>query len=186
MASMNRYLLLTAGLALAVFAAALGFALSGASTNSASPTEPAPPVGTSTSSDNPPDEPADGRYFGFVKSVDFATSPATVVVDLADLLDGETANRAAADRGYPVPVDNDHFIVNDDLALRTLTLSPQVRILLVDWKRCCGLKSVSRQKFQASFGQPMYSDLHPRGEFSQYWLEVENGVVAEIDEQYRP
>jgi hypothetical protein len=65
----------------------------------------------------------DGRYFGFIKSVDLATQPGTVVFDLADFLGGEEANEAAAERGDETPVPNDYYIVNDDPELRTLSVS---------------------------------------------------------------
>jgi hypothetical protein len=128
----------------------------------------------------------DGRHFGFIRSVD-STSPKTISFDLAYRLDGEAANQAAAERGYPTPVENDYFVVNDNPKLRTVPLSLDVEILLVDWNRCCDdFVTVDPESFQASFGHPEYSSLHPQGEFSQYWVTVAGGTVVKIEEQYRP
>jgi Tat protein translocase TatB subunit len=99
----------------------------------------------------------------------------------------EEANQAAAERGYPTPVDNDYFVVNDNPKLRTVPLSPDAEILLVDWNWCCeDFVTVDPQGFQASFGHPEYSSLHPQGEYSQYWVRVAGGIVVKIEEQYRP
>jgi hypothetical protein len=75
----------------------------------------------------------DGRHFGYLESIDLETPVSTVVFDLAYLLTGEEANQAAAENGYPTPVDNDYYIVNDNPRLRTLLVSPDIRIRLVDW-----------------------------------------------------
>jgi hypothetical protein len=129
----------------------------------------------------------DGWHFGFIRSLDLRTSPKTISFDLAYRLDGEEANQAAAERGYPTPVDNDYFVVNDNPKLRTVPLSPDAEILLVDWNRCCNdFVTVDPESFQASFGHPEYSSLHPQGEFSQYWVKVAGGIVVKIEEQYRP
>jgi hypothetical protein len=129
----------------------------------------------------------DGRHFGFIRSVDLRTSPKTISFDLAYSLDGEDANQAAAERGYPTPVDNDYFVVNDNPKLRTVPLSPEAEILLVDWNRCCDdFVAVDPEGFQASFGHPEYSSLHPQGEFSEYWVKVAGGILVKIEEQYRP
>ena len=35
------------------------------------------------------------------------------------------------------PVPNDHFVVNDNPMLRTLSLAPDARLRLLDWNHCC-------------------------------------------------
>jgi hypothetical protein len=51
-----------------------------------------------------------GRHFGYIESIDLETPRRTVVFDLAYFLTGEEANQAAAEDGYPTPVDNDYYI----------------------------------------------------------------------------
>jgi hypothetical protein len=78
----------------------------------------------------------DGRHFGYVRSVD--TAAGTMEFDLAYFLSGKEADQAyqeaTGDTGH---VPNDHFVVNDDPLLRTLTLAPDVRLRLLDWNHCC-------------------------------------------------
>lgn len=127
-----------------------------------------------------------GRHFGYIKSVDLATRPGTAAFDLAYFLSGADANQAAAERGYETPVSNDYFIVNDNPKLRTLAVSPDVRIVLLDWRHCCEKTFVADpERFQDSFSWTRHAGNY-RGTFSQYWLTVQNGVVVSIEEQYLP
>jgi hypothetical protein len=204
MGVMNRYVVVAAAaVTVPIIAAAVAIAL-GEGRGGATSAGPVPSVGAGTSFTEsepsaatsatiaPPSPSADaelkdGRHFGFIKSVDLETAPQTLAFDLAYRLVGEEANQAAAERGYETPVENDYFIVNDNPKLRTLPLSPDAEILLIDWNRCCdALVTVDPERFQAFFGHPKYSSLHPQGEFSQYWVTVAGGTVVKIEEQYRP
>jgi hypothetical protein len=200
MLRMKRYVVVVAAVTLPIVATALMFALlggpDGASSAGAVPrvdvTTTSPlgePTASTVAAAPAPSSPKleDGRHFGFIRSVDLTTSPETISFDLAYRLDGEEANQAAAERGYETPVANDYFIVNDNPKLRTVPLSVDAEILLVDWNRCCDdFVTVDPQSFQASFGHPKYSSLHPQGEFTQYWVNVAGGIVVKIEEQYRP
>jgi hypothetical protein len=109
------------------------------------------------------------------------------VFDLAYLLSGDAANKAAAQRGYETPVPNDYFIINDNPKLRTLELSPTVSILLLDWANCCQTRfQADRQKFQHAFTLKSYPNGNYKGEFSGYWLTVKGGFVVKIWEQFFP
>lgn len=159
---MNRYLITAAVVALLVVAVAVGFALRGASQASASP---APGL-------------QDGRRFGLIRSVDLQTSPGTIVVDPADQLTGEEANRAAAAHGDEVPVPNDLYKVNDDPTVHTLALSPDVEVRLINWDHCCDTVTADPEGFKASFrGSDNYWG---------FWVSLEHGVVVKIEEQYHP
>jgi hypothetical protein len=200
MLRMKRYVVVVAAVTVPIVAAALILVLLGGPAGASSAgdvpgldvtmTSPPSKLRTSAVAAAPtPSSPTleDGRHFGFIRSVELRTSPETISFDLAYRLDGEEANQAAAERGYPTPVDNDYFVVNDNPKLRTVTLSPSAEILLVDWNRCCeDFVTVDPERFQASFGLPEYSSLHPQGEFSQYWVTVAGGIVVKIEEQYRP
>ena len=206
---MNRPLTAAATIALTLIAAGILFAACGGS-NEASSAGPMSSVARSTSTEpesetaataetetvatreaglrpaipKPPLE--DGRHFGYIKSVDVDTSPATLVFDLAYFYTGDDANREAAERGYPTPVDNDVFIVDENPRLRTLVLAPDVEIHRFDWRHCCErFLDVSPERFASLFGRPKPGG-YPRGEYSSYWLTVAGGRVVKIEEQFRP
>jgi hypothetical protein len=130
----------------------------------------------------------DGRHFGFIRSVDVGGR--TIAFDLAYWLSGEEANQAYQEAtGETGPVPNDHFVVNDNPTLRTLPLSPDLRLRLLDWNHCCetffdGDLSLFEQAI-ATQEDVTDGDVRYAG-VSQYWVTVENGVVTEIEEQYSP
>jgi hypothetical protein len=199
---MNRYVVLASALALPLLVAAGLFALRTDDRASSAGLVPSIPGTTSTKkahtagpkaaqSVSAPASPApqleDGRHFGYIKAVELETSPATLEFDLAYLLKGDEANQEAAKRGYPTPVDNDYFIVNDNPRLRTLPLAESVKIRLLDWKQCCETFFIANlQRFAASFELEQYPAGNYRGTFSAYELTIENGGVVEIDEHYFP
>jgi hypothetical protein len=130
----------------------------------------------------------DGRHFGFVRSVDPAAG--TMEFDLAYFLSGKEADQAyqeaTGDTGH---VPNDHFVVNDNPMLRTLTLAPDVHLRLLDWNHCCetffdGDLSLFAQAIEQQ-ADVTDGDLVYRGQ-SQWWITVENGLVTQIEEQYSP
>lgn len=129
----------------------------------------------------------DGRHFGFVRSVEVAGR--MIEFDLAYWLSGEEANQAYQDAGGTGPVPNDHFVVNDNPALRTLVLAPDARLILLDWNHCC---DTTFEGDLAIFARAIAlqddvldGDLLYRGN-SSWWVTVENGVVTRIEEQYSP
>ena len=130
----------------------------------------------------------DGRHFGYVRSVD--TEARTIEFDLAYFLSGEEANQAYQEAtGESGPVPNDHFVVNDNPMLRTLSLAPDMRLRLLDWNHCCDtFFDGDLALFAEAIGEQADvtdGDLIYRGQ-SQWWITVENGVVTEIEEQYSP
>jgi hypothetical protein len=129
----------------------------------------------------------DGRHFGYVRSVDPAAG--TIEFDLAYFLSGQEANDAYHAAGGTGPVPNDHFVVNDNPMLRTLTLAPDVRLRLLDWNHCCEtffdgdlslFAQAIREQTDVADGDLIY-----RGQ-SSWWITIENGVVTQIEEQYSP
>jgi len=130
----------------------------------------------------------DGRHFGYVRSVD--VDGGTIEFDLAHFLSGEEADQAYQEAtGDTGPVPNDHFVVNDNPLLRTLSLAPDVRLRLLDWNNCCDtFFDGDLALFAQAIGEQADvadGDLIYRGQ-SQWWITVENGVVTEIEEQYSP
>jgi len=110
-----------------------------------------------------------------------------MVFDLASFLTGDEANQAAEEHGDETPVPNDYYIVNDNPRLRTLVVSRNIRILLLDWKHCCDqFFPADPGRFQDSFALDEYPPGNYKGSFSTYWLTVKDGVVTAIEEQYLP
>jgi len=129
----------------------------------------------------------DGRHFGYVRSVD--TDARTIEFDLAYFLSGKEANDAYHAAGGTGPVPNDHFVVNDNPMLRTLPLSPDLRLRLLDWNHCCetffaGDLALFAQAIEAQ-DDVTDGDLIYRGQ-SSWWITIENGQVTQIEEQYSP
>jgi hypothetical protein len=154
----------------------------------------APATGTTSSgptgpsgSPAPGTDLADGRHFGYVRSID---PLGLIVFDLAYFLTGDEATRAAREHGDEAPPPNDYYIVNDNPRLRTLTLEPGVRISLLDWNRCCDRT--------VDIDVPTWIDvLGSRGDGldvdgallrgdSPVWITISGGVVAAVEEQYLP
>lgn len=201
---MNRHLI-AAALALPLIAAAVVFAGCGTSQGASSavavsslPAQPASAASTTmptiTESETEPtpstpkQELEDGRHFGYIKSVDLGPKPATLTFDLAYDLVGAEANREAERRGYETPVPNDYFIVNDNPKLRTLPLSDDLELRLLDWKHCCAtFFAGDLERFAASFRRknPLVGSNY-RGASSAYELMVRDGVVVSVDEHYLP
>lgn len=137
---------------------------------------------------SPAPELEDGRHFGFVQSVDPAG--ASMVFDLAYFLTGEEANQASEAHGGENPVPNDYYIVNDNPRLRTLSLSPDLRVLLVDWDHCCDrFVRIDLEDFAAAIAAEDPVTIDGRlfyGSLSPFWLTVQGGLVTKIEEQYLP
>ena len=135
-----------------------------------------------------PEEPEDGRNFGYIKSVDLGPKPATLTFDPAIHLGGEEANREAERRGYETPVSNDYFIVNDDPKLWTLPLADDLELRMLDWSNCCAAYFAGDlEQFAAALQRehPLL-DSNYRGASSAYDLVMRDGVVVAVREHYFP
>lgn len=160
-----------------------------ASTVPASPQPSEEPSGEPTA--GPTGEPStspvleDGRYFGYIRSVD--VDAGTLRFDLAYLLTGDAANEAAAEHGDPTPVPNDYYIVNDNPRLRTLPISPDLEVWVIDWTRCCDLVRGEAQPFLEAFSTRHHAwDALYQGRQAPYWITLEGGAVAKVEVQYFP
>jgi hypothetical protein len=130
---------------------------------------------------------ADGRHFGYIKAAHLTGDPRELVFDLAYFLTGDEANAEAEKRGLETPVPNDYVIVNDNRRLRTLPVAENLTIDLLDWKHCCETRFAGDPaRFEDAFELKDPPAGKYRGAFSAYWLVVEDGEVASIEEQYLP
>jgi len=152
---------------------------------------PTPTGATSTPSVTASPLIEDGKNFAFVRSVDTSTDPPTVTYDLAYFLTGDAATQAAKTRGDEVPPPNDYYIVDDNPRLRTVDLSPSVRIALFDWNNCCDATvnasvdefahAVNAGKKQTTVRRHLFN-----GRLSPYWLFGGEGTIVRIEEQFLP
>jgi len=134
----------------------------------------------------------DGRYFGYVRSLDASSKPATMELDFAEFLSGEEANVAAAEDGVIAqgePVPNDYYIRNEDKAVITIAVANDVRVTHIQCPDSCtdGIPG-EFDAFATSFddiGEKSLMDEY-RGAQSQYWITVSDGEIVAIDEQYLP
>jgi hypothetical protein len=135
-----------------------------------------------------PDTLPDGRYFGYVESLD--TSSRTMAFDLACFYSGEEANRQAAARGDEVPVPNDVYIVNDNTKVRTLNVDPDADLVLIDWNACCEPSpGATMQAFASAVDASDFTEVagfRYAGTLSPYWVRIGGGQVVEIEEQFLP
>ena len=151
-------------------------------------TSPGPTASSPSSTASPLIE--DGRNFAFIKSVDTRGDPVTVTYDLAYLLHGEEAAKAAREHGDEAPPPNDYYIVNDNPRLRTVPLAAGAEIVLLDWKHCCddtfegSLEDFAKainDGMELTVGAKIY-----KGGISPYWLIARGGTIVRIEEQYLP
>jgi hypothetical protein len=130
------------------------------------------------------------EQFGFIRSVDTSTEPATLEFDEAEWLTGEAAQHAAVEDGQlepGQPVANDHYIRNPDKSTRLLEVAPDAAVTATRCGLCRDGKPGNIADFLASFSKrgQSYNDDY-RGAQSHYWLTIEDGRVLAIDEQYSP
>jgi hypothetical protein len=155
------------------------------STLSPSPSETSPAPTTPSPSGSP--ILAEGRSFGSIRSVDAAGG--TLVFDLEQFFSGDAADKAAQEDGVIGPgehVDNDVYIRNVNPMLRTVPISPDVDIELIQWSNCCDHTfSPTLERFAQGFPGPD-PDEDFRGTASPYWLTVKDGAIVKIEEQYLP
>jgi hypothetical protein len=161
---------------------------------STGPTGPTGSRGT-TGSSNPgcsgtpaPATLADGTYFGFLESIDVGSGVSGF--DLACFYTGDEANEQAAARGDEVPVPNDVYIVNDNPSTRDVPVDPSVELLLIDWNACCETSPGAELDALASaLGEQDFVEINGfryAGGLSPYWITIEEGRIASIEEQFLP
>lgn len=131
----------------------------------------------------------DGRHFGFIKEFIQSEDGTQLVVDIAEFLTGEEADRAAAqagaiEEGEQVP--NDYFIRNENPLLRTLAIAPGPQITLSTWDRhnIPTEKTVDLRTLIRIFEEP--DDWEESVSRSGYWLTLEDQTIVVLEEQYVP
>lgn len=155
----------------------------GTSTTSPDTTQPSPPTTTDSavvdeaegSGCTPgPGELGNGDWFGNVT----ATTDTTVEFDLACWFTGDAAARAAAEDGEESPPPNDYYVRNVNETLRTLEVSSGAQVI---WYPQGGPTGESTTSYP-----DWIQGVEERGFMFGVWLEVEDGTVVSIHEQWVP
>jgi hypothetical protein len=200
----KRLVALAAGLL--VLAGALGVILASRGSDHASPP---PNTGSNpysspikTKGSSPARLVGDGRYFGYVRSVDDKSQPPTISFDVAVFFFGKSAQNAAEKDGAVSPgepVSNDHYERNPDTRANALSIANDASVTaavpvsrLIPYRevqaRCrpgCpeGTVPVSLAEFFASFEKKRYG-MTAAGD--PVWVTIRDGLAVRIDEQYFP
>ena len=191
---------------LLVLGGALGVILAGRGSDHASPP---PNTGSNpytspikTRGSSPAQLVGDGRYFGYVRSVDGKSQRPTISFDVAQFYFGKNVQKAAEEDGAVAPgepVSNDHYERNPSARSNPLTVAndasvtaavPVSRLLPYGevQARCrsgCadGTVPASLGEFFAAF-ENKSDGMTPAGD--PVWVTIRDGLVVRIDEQYFP
>lgn len=144
------------------------------------------PTETQTSAQTPlPPGSSLAEHFGYIPSVSTAGPVATLAFDEAQFLSGDAAQKAAEEDGADAP--GDYYIRNHDRTTQTLRIANDAKITAKRCPLCRHGRPGELGPFLASFmkGRQTYADPY-RGKNALYWLTIEAGQVAAIDEQYVP
>jgi hypothetical protein len=144
-------------------------------TTGASPTTIAPPNGPTGSGCTPGDAVvlSEGEWYGVVVS----TSPSGIEFDLACWFTGEAAVVAAAEDGAEPP-PNDYYVRNENPQVRSLSVSGETEVI---WYPTGDPSS----EIMVTFAD-WVEGANARGLFFDVWLEIIDGEVFRIREQWVP
>jgi hypothetical protein len=135
-----------------------------------------------------PEEPlAPATQFTFINKVTGSSAKGfKVVVQYAKLLTGEAAADAATAHGDESPPPNDYYIVSDDPALRTFTLSKTAKIVVLGWAGADATKKKTVTIAQFMSVMPGGSKFQDRWANAPYTITISAGTVTQIEQYYLP
>jgi len=148
---------------------------------------PTPSQTTASPPPSPTSSAAASSDFGYFPKVLSRQPNVTLSFDRALFLTGKQADQAAAGHGDETPVPNDYYIVNDNKLLRTVTLSPTVRVT-----GSLGLNTYAgdgtRVEPAARTVEQLLGFLGTAQGRATGWHLVygAGGVVVSVEEQYQP
>lgn len=117
----------------------------------------------------------DGRWFGYV----VATSETTGEFDLACWFTGEQAERAAAEDGEESPPPNDYYVRNVNEEVRSFAVDADAEVV---WYPQFGDPGS-----ETTIDYPAWrAALEDRDYVPGVWLDVVDGVVVDVHEQWVP
>jgi hypothetical protein len=159
-------------------AASSDVALPGSEDSADSPT----PIDAPDTSDST----EDGRHFCYVREIRNEASTVIVTVDFAEFLMGAEAEAAATAAGEESPPPNDYWISNVNPKLRDFPVQAGAIVRLTSTA-----EGVNPSGYAVSLGQwqDFFAGMGPGMERIRdvpYWIEVTDGVVTLVEEQYLP
>jgi hypothetical protein len=129
---------------------------------------------------------ADGRYFGEVLVVGANQAPPRLVIDLERWLTGDAAHDAELEYGVPPEGLYDNFIENENPTWHTIVIAPTATVSIIDMDSPNPLQEVGTGLVgtdRISLGRfAKMMDLHRL--YNPFWINVSNGRIASIQEQY--
>ena len=146
----------------------------------------AAPGGTTTTAVATPsgDLVPDGTSFGYVTAINIGGR--TVTIDIAELLTGDAAVKAAIEDGVLEPgetsIDNDYYVRNKNPKLRTAPVAPTAPVNVLADPGSPDLSSGSLQELALSLSK-VTSDDGPR---LPVQIVASGGIVTRIDEVFFP
>lgn len=132
---------------------------------------------------SPPAGPSlpNGTWFGTLKSVDPAAG--TIGLDLACYFVGDAANAAAAADGHSeIPVPNDYYIRNQVPTIYTLPAIPNVAYLQLQYNG----GSSEYEPTATGLGAAAAGLASFNPDYWTGWIQVTDGYVTVIQQQFRP
>lgn len=152
-------------------------ATTSSSTPATSPPTTEPVDGPSGSGCSPGDAASlpEGEWFGFVET----TSATGIEFDLACWFTGQAAVDASAEDGEESPPPNDYYVRNESTLTRSLPVSPEVPVV---WYPDGGDPTAETVVDFEAWAEAVVG----RGFMFGVWLDVIDGEVHEIREQWVP
>ncbi len=115
------------------------------------------------------------------------SSQYTLTADYVQLLTGAAAAKAATEHGDESPPPNDYYIVNDAKTLRTLELSKDASVLVLDWGARTGTETTKITVPQFVNVMPGAASPQDPWKSAYFWITVDGGSrVTAVEEQYFP
>jgi hypothetical protein len=117
----------------------------------------------------------DGEWFGYVVEA----RPGAMEFDLACWFTGNAAVQAAKEEGAESPPPNDYYVTNGNPAIRSLNVADQAVVI---WYPNSGDPTTETTVSYADW----LLGVEERGHILGVWLEVDEGEVSAIREQWVP
>lgn len=127
------------------------------------------------------------KTFSYVSGTRVSGNVRYLSADYAQMLTGDAAAAAAAARGDESPPPNDYYIVNDNRKLRTLRITPGIKVTVTsnpDGTSDPSGHKITLSKWMGYYGAPTEGNAAIRE--APYWIWVKGDTVTRIEQQYLP
>jgi hypothetical protein len=129
---------------------------------------------------------ADGRYFGEVVVVGANQTPPRLVIDLEKWLTGDAAHEAESEYGVPPEGYYDNFIENESPTWHTIVIASTATVSIIDMNSADPLQEVGTGLVgTAPVSLGRFAKMMRLGRiYNPFWIDVSNGRVTSIQEEY--